>query len=99
MNMRIAKIGGDVTLSRCLPEFAGATLRVAVALTLDELPKDGTEAETDSDEILVLWDELSSGQGSLIALSESAEAARPFRPVNKPVDAYNAAILENINVK
>ncbi len=97
--MRIAKIIGDVTLSRCLPEYVGASLRVAVALTLDELPQNGSQAETDNDEILVLWDELGSGHGSLIALSESAEAARPFRPINRPVDAYNAAILENINVK
>ena len=97
--MRIAKIIGDVTLNRCVPEFVGASLRVAVALTLDELPHNGSQADTDSNEILVLWDELGSGQGSLIALSESAEAARPFRPINKRVDAYNAAILENINLK
>ena len=97
--MRIAKIVGDVTLCRCLPEFVGASLRVAVALTLAELPQNGSHAESDSGEIVVLWDELGSGHGSLIALSESAEAARPFRPHNKPVDAYNAAILENINLK
>jgi microcompartment protein CcmK/EutM len=81
--MRIAKIIGDVTLSRSLPEFVGGTLRVAVALTKDELPEH----------------ELGSGHGSLIALSESAEAACPFRPINKPIDAYNAAILETINLK
>lgn len=97
--MRIAKVIGDVTLSRSIPEFVGGSLRVAVALTLDELPEDGTQAETESGDILVLWDELGSGHGSLIALSESAEAARPFWPINKPVDAYNAAILENINLK
>jgi len=97
--MRIAKVIGDVTLSRCLPEYVGASLRVAVALTLDELPRNGLQAETDNCEILVLWDELGSGHKSLIALSESAEAARPFRPDLKPVDAYNAAILENINLK
>jgi len=97
--MRIAKIIGDVTLSRSLPEFVGGTLRVAVALTKDELPAHGSEAETESGDILVLWDELGSGHGSLIALSESAEAACPFRPINKPIDAYNAAILETINLK
>ncbi|MBT4693277.1 MAG: carbon dioxide concentrating mechanism protein CcmL [Planctomycetaceae bacterium] len=97
--MRIAKIVGDVTLSRCLPEYEGASLRVAVALTLEELPRNGCRSETNNTDILVLWDELASGQGSLIALSESAEAARPFRPVIKPVDAYNAAILEHINLK
>ena len=39
---------------------------------------------------LVVWDELGAGNGSLIALSEGAEAAQPFRPDIKPVDAYNA---------
>jgi ethanolamine utilization protein EutN len=96
--MRIARVIGDVTLSRSLQEYEGASLRVAVPLTLEELPRNGVQVESDDGEILVLWDEFGSGYGSLIALSESAEAARPFRPLKKPVDAYNAAILEHINV-
>jgi hypothetical protein len=33
-----------------------------------------------------------------VTLSEGGEAAQPFRPLNKPVDAYNAAILDDIQV-
>ena len=36
--------------------------------------------------------------GSLIAVSEGAEATQPFRPELKPVDAYASAILDEVNV-
>ena len=90
--MRIAKILGNVVLGRSHPSYKGARLRLAVPLSLDELQSD-KEPAGDS---LVLWDELGAGVGSLVALSESSEAAQPFRPEIKPVDAYNAAILDHI---
>lgn len=92
--MRIAKILGTVTLNRSLPEFAGASLRLAIPMSLANLTGD----ETPEAEELVLWDELGSGVGDLVALSEGGEAAQPFRPLNKPVDAYNAAILDDIDL-
>jgi ethanolamine utilization protein EutN len=48
------------------------------------------------DEIVVL-DQLSAGLGSRIAISEGREAAMPFHPEVKPIDAYNAAILDTLN--
>jgi ethanolamine utilization protein EutN len=33
-----------------------------------------------------------------VALSESTEAAAPFFPELKPVDAYNAAILDHLTI-
>ncbi len=93
--MRIAKIIGTVTLSRCHPSFDGARLRLATPLTLDELANDSEGAS----EPLVVWDELGAGIGSLIGLSEGAEAAQPFRPENKPVDAIAAAILDQVDIK
>lgn len=92
--MRIAKILGTVTLNRALPEFAGASLRLAVPMSLANLTGD----EEPSAEELVLWDEFGSGVGDLVALSEGGEAAQPFRPKDKPVDAYNAAILDHIRL-
>jgi len=92
--MRIAKILGTVTLNRSLPEFAGASLRLAVPMSLANLTGDEVPA---ADE-LVLWDEFGSGVGDLVALSEGGEAAQPFRPEMKPVDAYNAAILDKIDL-
>jgi len=92
--MRVAKIVGTVTLGRAIPSFEGARLRLAFPLTLDELQsqrEDGVES-------IVLWDQSSAGVGSLVALSEGPEAAQPFRPQIKPIDAYNAAILDHLEV-
>ena len=47
-------------------------------------------------EELVAYDELGSGMQSFVALSEGGEAAQPFKPNYKPVDAYCAAILDQI---
>jgi len=48
-------------------------------------------------EEIVVFDELGEGGGSRIAISEGREAAMPFHPEIKPVDAYNAAILDHLN--
>jgi ethanolamine utilization protein EutN len=92
--MRIAKIIGKVVLSKSHPTFDNANLRLAYPLTLENL--DGTSnAEADT---IVVWDELGAGDGSLIGLAEGPEAAQPFRPEMKPVDAYAAAILDSIDL-
>ncbi len=36
--------------------------------------------------------------GALIAISEGGEAAQPFYPAQKPVDAYNAALLDDVQL-
>lgn len=92
--MRIAEVVGTVTLSRSHPSFSGACLKLAVPLSLANLRG---EAPPAADE-LVVWDQLGAGIGSRIALSEGAEAAQPFRPDVKPVDCYNAALLDSINI-
>ena len=50
-------------------------------------------------EEVVVLDELRIGLGSRIALSEGREAAMPFFPGVKPIDAYNAAILDTFQVE
>ncbi|HVX14445.1 MAG TPA: EutN/CcmL family microcompartment protein [Pirellulales bacterium] len=92
--MRICKVFGTVTLSRSHPSLVGGCYRLAVPLTLAELQN---AAEPTAEE-LVVYDELGAGHGSLIALSEGGEAAQPFYPNDKPIDAYNAAILDTVDV-
>jgi ethanolamine utilization protein EutN len=92
--MRIAKVVGTVTLNRCHPSFQGARLRLVVPLSLAELRG---EREPQAEE-MVAWDDQSAGIGNLIAMSEGAEASQPFRPELKPVDAYAAAILDNVEL-
>ena len=91
--MRIAKVVGTVTLNRCHPSFAGARLRLAVPLSLAELKGAAPKAEE-----FVVWDDNGAGLGSLIAVSEGAEATQPFRPNMKAVDAYASAILDEVNL-
>ena len=92
--MRIAEIIGTVTLNRSHPSLAAATFKLAVPLSLDNL----LDREKPQAEELVLYDELGSGIGSRVALSESREAAAPFYPEMKPIDAYNAAILDEVTL-
>jgi ethanolamine utilization protein EutN len=92
--MRIAEVIGTVTLNRAHPSLKGLPLRLVTPLSLDNL-KNASEANA---EPLVAVDVLGAGLGSRIALSESAEAAAPFRPDIKPIDAYNAALLDHIEL-
>jgi ethanolamine utilization protein EutN len=93
--MRIAKVIGTVTLSRSYGSFQGARFRLAVPLSLDNL----LERTVADAEELVVYDALGAGEGSRIAVSEGREAAQPFGEELKAVDAYNAAILDRVDVE
>lgn len=92
--MRIAKVIGKLTLNRCVKEFDAASLKIAVPMSWSDLAGEG---ELRAEE-LVVWDDFGAGDGGLIALSEGGEAAQPFLPDDKPVDAYNAAILDEVTI-
>jgi ethanolamine utilization protein EutN len=94
MAMRIGEVIGTVTLSRCHATLVGSRYVIAVPFSLKAL-----EAASRPDgEDLVVLDELGAGAGSRIGISEGAEAAMPFRPDKKPVDAYAACILDNVSL-
>ena len=93
--MRIGEVIGTVTLNRRHPSLTGARIKLVVPLSLDDLTGGGGEP---ADEIAV-FDELGAGVGHRIAISEGREAAVPFYPDVKPIDAYNAAILDNVSIK
>ena len=93
--MRVAEIIGSVTLSRVHPSIAGGRWLVGVPFSLQAL-KAGRIADGED---LVLFDELGASIGARIGLSESGEAAAPFYPAKKPVDAYCACILDTVVVR
>ena len=93
--MRIGEVIGTVTLNRQHPSLAGGRFKLVVPLSLDDLTGQGGEPA----EELTVFDELGAGVGCRIAISEGREAAMPFYPDVKPVDAYCAAILDNVNVR
>lgn len=92
--MRIGEVIGTVTLTTCHPSLAGGRYRLVVPLSFGML----TGKTADRDEELVVYDELGAGLGDRIAFSEGAEAAQPFYPKDKPIDAYNSAILDHIQI-
>lgn len=92
--MRIGKVIGTVTLNGCHESMCGARYRIVVPQSLANL----RGLSRDEAEELVVYDELGAGDGSLIAISEGAEAAQPFRPEIKPIDAYCAAILDRVEI-
>ena len=91
--MRIGKTIGTVTLVEPHPTMRGGVLRLVVPLATSDLKAGKGPAEP-----LVAWDDLGAGDGQLVAFSEGGEAAQPFRPDDKPVDAYIAALIDHLEV-
>lgn len=101
--MRIARVIGTVTLNSRIAGFKPGRLLLADALddqALDGAAQTGEPAARRSPmpESLVVYDELGAGVGQLIAVSEGREASMPFHPERVPVDAYNAAILDEVEI-
>ena len=89
--MRIAEVIGTVTLSRAHPTLVRRTLDHRRAFQSYGL--DARMRKPDGED-MVIFDCLGAGNGSRIGFSEGGEAAVPFLPERKPVDAYCACILD-----
>jgi ethanolamine utilization protein EutN len=92
--MRIAEVIGTVTLSRAHPSLTGFRWVIGVPLSLKAV-REGARGDGED---VVIFDNLGAGHGSLIGFSEGVEAAAPFHPEKKPVDAYCACILDHVSV-
>ena len=92
--MRIGEVIGKVSLSKRHPSLQGARWLLVVPLGREML---GGERNSRGEPYIV-YDELGAGAESLLAVSEGPEASAPFHPNQKPIDAYNAAILDHIDV-
>ncbi len=93
--MRIASVIGTVTLSRMHPVLANARWIIGVPYSLKALGEQGPPDGED----LVIYDQLGAGYGNQIGVSEGGEAAAPFLPERRPVDAYCACILDHVEIK
>jgi microcompartment protein CcmK/EutM len=91
--MRIAEVIGTVTLSRVNPTLAGFRWIIGVPFSLDAIKAGQPDGED-----LVIFDDLGAGLGHRIGFSEGGEAAAPFHPEKKAVDAYCACILDQLIV-
>ena len=94
--MRIGKVIGKVCLSRCWSSLAGG--RFLIVEVQDRFSLAGQPRK--SKETLVVYDDLSAGEGELIGFTESREATMPFYPEKLvPIDAYNAARLDEVRIE
>ncbi len=92
--MILARTIGSVTLSRHHPLMRGATLRcIEVVNSIDRIDEQPLGGET-----IVAWDLCGTGIGDLVAIAEGPEAAQPFQPDIKPIDASIVALLDEINL-
>ena len=94
--MRVGKVIGRVTLNQTYETLVGG--RFLLVAVQDRFALAGQPRKTP--ETLVVYDHLGATEGDLIAFTESREACMPFYPEKRvPLDAYNAAILDQIEVK
>ncbi len=91
--MRIGKTIGTVTLVEPHAAIRGGVFRLVVPLAAADLAAGDGAAEP-----LVAWDDLGAGEGQLVAFSEGGEAAQPFRPDDRPIDAYVAALIDRLDI-
>lgn len=96
VTMRIGKVIGRITLSRCYDTLAGGRfllVEVQDRFSLANQPRKSRES-------VVVYDHLGAREGDLVAFSESREACMPFYPEKiVPIDAYNSAILDTAVVQ
>jgi ethanolamine utilization protein EutN len=92
--MRIAEVVGRVTLSRSHPALKNARYVLALPMPRRALIEDDPSRGED----VIAYDQIGASPGALIGLSESAEAANPFRPSKVPVDAYCACLIDRISL-
>lgn len=93
--MRIAKVIGTVTLNQAHNRLQSARWKLAVPLSLEDLQEDRLPMA----EPIVVYDDLGAGIGSRILVSEGREASQVFHPEVKPIDAFNAGILDEVSVE
>lgn len=92
--MRLGHVIGKVTLSQQDPAYKGG--RFLLVQPLDKAQYQGAEMTPLAKGLsLVVYDNLGAGQGHIIGFTEGAEATAPFANPT-PVDAYNAALIDQI---
>ena len=92
--MRLGHVIGRVTLSKQDPAYKGA--RFLIVQPFDKAKFAGAPMAPLAKSIsLVIYDNLGAGVGHVIGFTEGAEATAPFAEPT-PVDAFNAALIDQI---
>jgi ethanolamine utilization protein EutN len=92
--MRLGHVIGRVTLSQQDPSYQGGRFLLVQPLSKAQFAG-APMLPLAKGSSLVVYDNLGAGVGNLIGFTEGAEASAPFdRPT--PVDAFNAALIDQI---
>ncbi len=98
--MRIARVKGTVILGKQLAELRSGSFLLCE--TLDSQALHGVNQNAPRrqpmPESLVVFDDRGASPGQMIAVSEGREATMPWHPQRVPIDAYCAAILDQVEV-
>ena len=96
--MRLGTVIGRVTLSQAASGMEGARWLLVSPATREQMPSLDGDPVITGQPTVVVYDNLGAGVGEVIGFVEGREAASPFVPPI-PIDAINAAIIDNINFK
>ena len=98
--MRIGRVMGNLTMTTRLADLTPGNWLLVDVLDTKALMglKEHQQRSTPMPESLVVFDQLGAGVGQLVAISEGAEATQPLRPDKVPIDAYAAAIIDEIQI-
>jgi microcompartment protein CcmK/EutM len=83
--MQVARVVGDVVITRKDPALSGVTLLILQPLGRDKLPAGRT---------LVAADAVGAGVGETVFFVRGREASFPFLPTEVPVDAGVVGIVD-----
>lgn len=92
--MRLGHVIGRVTLSKQDPAFKGARFLLVQPFAKEQF-RGAAMTPLAKSLSLVVYDNLGAGLGNVIGFTEGAEATAPFDDPT-PVDAFNAAIVDEI---
>jgi microcompartment protein CcmK/EutM len=101
--MRLGTVIGRVTLTLQEPAYTGGRLVLVHPWTraefaaADRVPPDAIpKVPLPAGSTLVAYDELGVRPGTIVGITEGAEASQPF-PGDAPVDAYVACLVQHVD--
>jgi len=92
--MRLGHVIGRVTLAKQDPAYRGGRFLLVQPLAKAQF-QGAAMTPLAKGNSLVVYDNLGAGVGHIVGFTEGAEAAMPFDQPT-PVDAFNAAIVDQI---
>jgi microcompartment protein CcmK/EutM len=94
--MRIGIVRGSVVLSQAVPSLLGTRMVIVEPVTAGNLE---LHNGLGGGKALIAADRLGPGVGQMVGFVEGRTAANPFSPLDVPVDAYCALIVDDFDFK